>query len=150
MIIKGADTLSRILESYGFLTGKVEQLLELDLIKKLKPYDINARQYGVLIKINEKPNLSQKEIADELRIDRTTMVDFIDHLESLQYLIRIKNPKDRRSYCIQITDKGQDVLENCWGLLTQSEMKILSPLTKEEQHFLKTCLLKILKNAEEC
>ncbi|WP_242220990.1 MarR family winged helix-turn-helix transcriptional regulator [Bacillus cereus group sp. BfR-BA-01380] len=142
--------MSRILESYGFLTGKVEQLLELDLIEKLKPYDINARQYGVLIKINEKPNLSQKEIAAELKIDRTTMVDFIDHLESLQYVTRIKNQKDRRSYCIQITNKGQEVLENCWGLLTQSEMDILSSLTKEEQLFLKTCLLKILKNTEEC
>ncbi|SFD04534.1 DNA-binding transcriptional regulator, MarR family [Bacillus sp. 491mf] len=142
--------MSRILESYGFLTGKVEQLLELDLIEKLAPYDINARQYGVLIKINEKPNLSQKEIANELKIDRTTMVDFIDHFESLQYVIRIKNPKDRRSYCIQITNKGQEVLENCWGMLTQSEMKILSPLTEEEQFFLKTCLLKILKNTEVC
>lgn len=142
--------MSIILESYGFLTGKVEQLLELDLIEKLKPYDINARQYGVLIKINEKPNLSQKEIADELKIDRTTMVDFIDHLELLQYVIRIKNPTDRRSYCIQITNKGQEVLENCWELLTQSEMRILSPLTEEEQFFLKTCLLKILKNTEEC
>ncbi|HDX9580458.1 TPA: MarR family transcriptional regulator [Bacillus pseudomycoides] len=142
--------MSRILDSYGFLTGKVEQLLELDLIERLKSYDINARQYGVLIKTNEKPNLSQKEIADELKIDRTTMVDFIDHLESLQYVNRIKNPKDRRSYCIQITNKGQEVLENCWGLLTQSEMKILSSLTKEEQLFFKTCLLKILKNTEEC
>ncbi|MCM3737050.1 MarR family transcriptional regulator [Bacillus cytotoxicus] len=142
--------MSRILDSYGFLTGKVEQLLELDLIERLKSYDINARQYGVLIKINEKPNLYQKEIADELKIDRTTMVDFIDHLESLQYVNRIKNPKDRRSYCIQITNKGQAVLENCWDLLTQSEMKILSSLTKEEQLFFKTCLLKILKNTEEC
>lgn len=150
MIIKEDDILSRILDSYGFLTGKVEQLLELDLIERLKSYDINARQYGVLIKTNEKPNLSQKEIADELKIDRTTMVDFIDHLESLQYVNRIKNPKDRRSYCIQITNKGQEVLENCWGLLTQSEMKILSSLTKEEQLFFKTCLLKILKNTEEC
>lgn len=86
--------MSRVLESYGFLTRKVKQLLELNLIEKLKPYDINARQYGVLIKINEKPNLSQKEIAAELKIDRTTMVDFIDHLESLQYVIRIKNQKD--------------------------------------------------------
>lgn len=142
--------MSIILQSYGFLTGKVSQLLELDFIEKLKPYHINAKQYGILIQVNEKPNLSQKEIATNLKIDRTTMVDFIDHLESLHYLIRVKNPSDRRSYCIQITEKGQAVLEDCWGLLKQSEMNILSPLTEEEQLVLKTCLLKILKNKEEC
>ncbi|MGE6347813.1 MarR family winged helix-turn-helix transcriptional regulator [Bacillus mycoides] len=138
----------KILDSFGFLTGKVEQLLELDFAEKLTPYNINAKQYGVLMKIDEKPNLSQKEIAEELQIDRTTMVDFIDHLETLHYLIRTKNPQDRRSYCIQITDKGKEVLESCWELLCQSEMDILSPLDKEEQLFFKTCLLKILKHRE--
>ncbi|MFD3449333.1 MarR family winged helix-turn-helix transcriptional regulator [Microbacteriaceae bacterium 4G12] len=139
----------RILDSYGFLTGKVEQLLELDFAKKLTPYDIHAKQYGVLIKIDEKPNLSQKEIADELQIDRTTMVDFIDHLESLNYLMRTKNPQDRRSYCITITPRGKEVLEACWKLLIQSEMEILSALDQEEQLFFKACLLKIFKNKEE-
>lgn len=141
--------MSRILKSYGFITGKVSQLFELNFVEKLKPYDINAKQYGVLIKIAEKPNSSQKEIAEELRIDRTTMVSFIDHLEGLKYLTRTKNPQDRRSYLLMITEKGKQVLESCWDLLERSEGKIISPLNSQEVHLLNDILLKILKNQEE-
>ena len=141
--------MSRILKSYGFITGKVSQLFELNFVEKLTPYDINAKQYGVLIKIDEKPNSSQKEIAEELRIDRTTMVSFIDHLEGLKYLTRTKNPQDRRSHLLMITEKGKKVLESCWDLLEQSERGIISPLNSQEVHLLNDFLLKILKNQEE-
>ncbi|MFF5994892.1 MarR family transcriptional regulator [Lysinibacillus sp. KU-BSD001] len=141
--------MSRIFKSYGFITGKVEQLFEMEFSQKLTPYDINVKQYGVLIKIDEKPNSSQKEIADELKIDRTTMVSFIDHLEALKYLTRTKNPQDRRSYCLTITDKGKQILEDCWSTLEQSEKKILSPLSDQEARLLKDLLIKIFKNQEE-
>lgn len=141
--------MSRILKSYGFITGKVSQLFELNFVEKLTPYDINAKQYGVLIKIDEKPNSSQKEIAEELRIDRTTMVSFIDHLEGLKYLTRTKNPQDRRSHLLMITEKGRKVLESCRDLLEQSEREIISPLNSQEVHLLNDFLLKILKNQEE-
>lgn len=141
--------MSRIFKSYGFITGKVEQLFEMAFSKELAPYDINVKQYGVLIKIDENPNSSQKEIAEELKIDRTTMVSFVDHLEALKYLTRIKNPEDRRSYCLTITEKGKQILEDCWDALEQSEGKIISPLSDQEALFLKELLIKIFKNQEE-
>lgn len=141
--------MSRIFKSYGFITGKVEQLFEVDFSKELAPYDINVKQYGVLIKIDENPNHSQKEIAEELKIDRTTMVSFIDHLEALEYLIRTKNPQDRRSYCLTITEKGKHILEDCWGALEQSERKIITSLSDQEARLLKDLLIKIFKNQEE-
>ncbi|MFJ7951442.1 MarR family winged helix-turn-helix transcriptional regulator [Lysinibacillus sp. NPDC096418] len=137
--------MSRIFKSYGFMTGKVEQLFELEFAEKLKPFNINAKQYGVLIKIDEKPHLSQKEVAAELKIDRTTMVSFIDHLEALKYLTRTKNPKDRRSYSLTITVQGKQILESCWGLMEQSERKILSSLSNEEADMLGGILMKILE-----
>lgn len=141
--------MSRIFKSYGFITGKVEQLFELEFSKELVPFDINVKQYGVLIKIDEKPNSSQKEIAKELKIDRTTMVSFVDHLEALEYLARVRNPQDRRSYCLTITEKGKQILENCWGALEQTERKIISSLSDQEARLLKDLLIKILKKQEE-
>lgn len=141
--------MSRIFKSYGFITGKVEQLFEMAFSKELAPYDINVKQYGVLIKIDENPNSSQKEIAEELKIDRTTMVSFVDHLEVLKYLTRTKNAQDRRSYCLTITEKGKQILEDCWGALEQSERKIISSLSDQEARLLKDLLIKIFKNQEE-
>nr|WP_257985634.1 MULTISPECIES: MarR family transcriptional regulator [Bacillus] len=106
---------------------------------------MNARQYGVLIKVNEMPNSSQKEIAEELKIDRTTMVDHVDHLESLKYIARVKNPEDRRSYCLSITEKGKQTLDKCWEILQQSEQNVLAALDNEEKALFKRYLKKILK-----
>lgn len=142
--------MSDIYKSFGFLTGKVEQLLEADFAEKLKPYCINARQFAVLIKVKERPNTSQKEIGEDLRIDRTSMVEHIDKLESLQYIQRLKNIKDRRAYCLSLTEKGNEILNECWGLLDLSESNVLSVLEDEEKNMFKKHLIKILnRNGEE-
>lgn len=64
--------MSKLFDSYGFLIGKIVQLLEKDFIDKLMSFKIDARQYGVLVKVYERPNMSQIQIAEELKIDRTT------------------------------------------------------------------------------
>lgn len=145
----GGVKLSDIFKSFGYLTGKVGQILEEDFIEQLKPYDINARQFGVLIRIKERPNTSQKEIAEDLKIDRTSMVDHVDHLESLHYINRDKNLKDRRSYCLTLTEKGEKTITDCWELMNQSERNVLSALEDEEKEAFKKYLIKIVKRIGE-
>ena len=137
--------MSKLFESYGFLTGKVVQFIEEDFIDKLKSFDIDARQFGMLVKVYESPNMSQIQIAEELKIDRTTMAERAEQLESLNYISRVKNPKDKRTYCLNITKQGIELVESYWKLLEQSENKILSPLSDEEKEIFKNYLLKIYK-----
>lgn len=61
----------------------------------LSPINIDARQHGVLLFIKENPNSSQKTISERLQIDRTTMVSHVDHLETLYFVERTKNPCNR-------------------------------------------------------
>lgn len=68
-------------KSYGFLLGKVLQEMESKFAYGLVDFNINARQYGVLLFIEGNPYSSQKDISENLQIDRTTMVSHIDHLE---------------------------------------------------------------------
>lgn len=145
----GGIKLSDIFKSFGFLTGKVEQMLEEDFIEQLKPYGINARQFGVLIRIKERPNTSQKEIAEDLKIDRTSMVDHVDRLESLHYINRDKNSNDRRSYCLNLTEKGKKTVDDCLELMNQSEREVLSALEDEEKDAFKKYLIKIVKRIGE-
>ncbi|MGM0939895.1 MAG: MarR family winged helix-turn-helix transcriptional regulator [Bacillota bacterium] len=134
------DTLN---QSYGFLLGKTLQQMEGKFAGALAPLNIDARQYGVLLFIKENPNSSQKTIADRLQIDRTTMVSHVDHLETLDFVERIKNPSDRRAYSLLITEKGSNVLESCWSLLQNTESEFLSPLNEHEKQILKRILMKI-------
>ncbi|MBD8006698.1 MarR family winged helix-turn-helix transcriptional regulator [Bacillus norwichensis] len=130
-------------QSYGFLLGKVLQKMEIKFAEGLSPFEINARQYGVLLFIEGNPHCSQKDISEKLQIDRTTMVSHIDHLEGLGYVERTKNPNDRRSYNLLITAKGKDVLDSRWEFLTHTEAEVLAPLSEPEQQLLKEILIKV-------
>lgn len=55
--------------------------MEIKFAVGLVDFNINARQYGVLLFIEGNPYSSQKDISENLHIDRTTMVSHIDHLE---------------------------------------------------------------------
>ncbi|MCK6207674.1 MarR family transcriptional regulator [Bacillus infantis] len=130
-------------QSYGFLLGKVLQRMENNFAEGLAPYDINARQYGVLLFINGNPYSSQKDISENLQIDRTTMVSHIDHLETLGFVERTRNPNDRRSYSLLITPKGNDVLDSRWQFLINTELEVLAPLSDQEKQLLKEFLIKV-------
>ena len=130
-------------QSYGFLLGKVLQKMETKFVEGLSPFEVNARQYGVLLFIEGNPYSSQKDISENLQIDRTTMVSHIDHLEGLGYVERTRNPNDRRSYSLLITAKGKDVLDSRWEFLIHTELEVLSPLSDQEKQLLKELLIKI-------
>ncbi|MCH1626750.1 MarR family winged helix-turn-helix transcriptional regulator [Fredinandcohnia quinoae] len=133
-------------QSYGFLLGKILQQMENKFAEGLIPFNINARQYGVLLFIQENPYSSQKDISDNLQIDRTTMVSHIDHLETLGIVERAKNPNDRRSYSLMITEKGNDVLDSRWEFLNNIELGVLAPLNHNEKQLLKDLLVKVWKS----
>ncbi|MED4155169.1 MarR family transcriptional regulator [Priestia aryabhattai] len=133
-------------QSYGFLLGKALQQMEQEFAEGLAPFNINSRQYGVLLFIEENPYSSQKDISDNLQIDRTTMVSHIDHLETLGFVERTKNPNDRRSYSLLITEKGKEVLNSRWKFLTDVESEVLAPLNQQERQLLKDFLIRIWKS----
>ncbi|WP_313799567.1 MarR family transcriptional regulator [Cytobacillus sp.] len=130
-------------QSYGFLLGKVLQQMETRFADGLAQYDINARQYGVLLFIEGNPYSSQKDISESLQIDRTTMVSHIDHLETLGFVERTRNPNDRRSYSLLITPRGNDVLNSRWEFLIKTELAVLAPLSQQERKLLKDLLVKV-------
>lgn len=134
--------MERLTQSYGFLFGKVMQQMEKKFAEALTPFNINARQYGILLFISESPYSSQKVVAEKMQVDRTTMVSHIDHLETLNFVKRTKSQTDRRAYGLIITEKGKEVLESCWGFLVNTELEVLSPLNKNEIQSLKQLLKK--------
>lgn len=135
--------MNRIQDSYGFLLGKALEKMTLRFDAALNAYQISSKHYGVLLVIHTTPGVSQKEVGDIQRIDRTTMVAMIDELETLGYVQRVRNPNDRRAYHLILTPAGLSVLERCLKLLEDIEMESLQPLSPEEAAQLKTMLQRL-------
>jgi DNA-binding MarR family transcriptional regulator len=136
-----------IFDSYGFLFGKVLETMVNTFEGRIREYAITAKHYGIMLVIHSNPNVSQKEIGEIQRIDRTTMVTLIDYLENIGFVKRIKNPSDRRVYYLSLTDKGINVLDECLDILEKCELTALKPLSGEEMAKLKEWLLKIYQQA---
>jgi len=91
------------------------------------------------------PEATQQQVGEVIHADRTTTVKKVDHLESLGYLIRVKNTVDCRMYNLQPTDKSEHMLKQLWPLLINCERSVLSPLMDEEVENLNNIFIKLVK-----
>ena len=101
--------------SPGFLPGEAAQRGAELVEQALSPLALKARHYGVLVALQDLGSLSQHELGQLLRIDRTTMVAVVDHLERQGFVLRGLHPVDRRTHQVQLTAAGQAALEQAGG-----------------------------------
>ncbi|MFI0409357.1 MarR family winged helix-turn-helix transcriptional regulator [Actinomadura sp. 3N508] len=92
--------------SIGFLLNKAGQLLTAQFEAELAPYGLSARSWGVLRFIEVNGAQSQQHISEQLRIDRSTMVNLVDDLEQRGYVVRLRDRQDRRRYAVTLTEYG--------------------------------------------
>lgn len=107
-------------------------------------HDLGLTQYLVLDMLATVGALSQQELAEGLRTDRTTMVGTVDALESAGLVARERNQKDRRAYIITITNAGGDALAAVNADADALEEEFLGRLTDTERTHLVELLAKIL------
>ena len=87
---------------------------------------------------------SQQVLSEELRIDRSVMVGVCDDLEKSGYVRRERNPRDRRSYAVTITDAGRTRLRAAEQAIPAYLDQTFAALTAAERGQLTTLLGKLL------
>jgi DNA-binding MarR family transcriptional regulator len=76
-----------------------------------KKYGITVRQFWILL-IASHRSVSQGVIADGLDINKNSMVDLIDDMESRHLVRRVRNPENRKECLIEIQPKGSEVFHS--------------------------------------
>jgi DNA-binding MarR family transcriptional regulator len=89
--------------------------------EKLAPTGLRASQYGILVAIRDKGELSVNELAARLELDRTTTGKNLRPLERASYVHVAPSAKDGRSRRITLTAKGL------------ARLKSAAPLWREAQ-----------------
>lgn len=75
----------------------------LSTLAKMVPHLSIDRYHYVIILIDSQENLTQKALAEILHIDKSYMVTILNYLEDKGYVMRNKNPNDRREQLIGLT-----------------------------------------------
>jgi DNA-binding MarR family transcriptional regulator len=93
--------------------------------------------------------LRQKQLTELMRINASTMSEFIGHLESDGYVERNVDPSDKRATLITLTEKGRARACELQDERKEKMNQLFSPLTEEERTELFRLLNKLQRRAEE-
>jgi MarR family transcriptional regulator, transcriptional regulator for hemolysin len=140
---------------------KLDQVLFFTLEKSIKTYrqfaqrqidkagiDITIDQWLVLRSIQDWPDISQHQIAENLFKDFASVTRMIELLVKKEYLQREFHKTDRRRFNLVITKKGQAVIQKVIPVITANRKQALKSLTKAEIENNKTFLNQIIENCK--
>jgi DNA-binding MarR family transcriptional regulator len=112
----------------GYLLKHVQQRLVQAAVPAMAPFGIDGRELAVLTVLGADLPLSQQEAAEQLGIDRTTMVAHVDALEGKRLVERRRSPQDRRKNIVELTSAGQKCLREAGRARDEVERDFLAPL----------------------
>lgn len=128
----------------GYLLKHAHREMDRLSNEALAPLGIDARELGILLVIASHEPGSQQQVAERLGIDRTSMVAFVDSLESKGLLTRHPHPDDRRRNIVELTDAGHHTTRTASEVTQRAEATLLAALTTDQAQQLRGALQRIL------
>ncbi|MBF0166602.1 MAG: MarR family transcriptional regulator [Alphaproteobacteria bacterium] len=131
----------------GFLDGLIGFRLRLaqvslfeDFERALRPFDITPTRFGALVLIEANSGLSQMQLAKAIRLDRSTLVALLDHLEGKGLVKRRPSPTDKRTNELVLTDEGRKLLTKAKRRVQEHEKRLFGKLSASDRAELKRML----------
>jgi DNA-binding MarR family transcriptional regulator len=128
--------LGRLLVQLGFLAAR--RFGEL-----LAPLGLEPRQAGLLLGLAAHEGTSQQALAELTGLNPTRMVFLVDELEQRGMVERRRNPADRRSHALYLTERGRDTLRQTQQVVAADERSLGASLTEAEHTQLVGLLRKV-------
>ena len=114
--------------SVGFIVNTTAKAFQKALDAELrKNVGVSISQWRVISTLVRQPGITQKEIADRVGIEGSTLVPIIDKMEKDGFVKRKLDDKDRRINRIYLTAKADDL----WNSMIECALKIRKLSTKE-------------------
>ena len=136
---------------YSLLPGLLGYHLRLTQLAVFKDFSeavedpqITPSLYAVLVVIGANTGLKQTELADAVRLDRSSVVSVIDKLEKRKLVVRQRVEGDRRTNALALTGAGQALLDELTSRVETHEARLAENLSERERATLIRLLGKIL------
>lgn len=94
---------------------------------------LGSGQMPLLVTIREERGISQKDLAEKLKKDKTTIAKAIKRMEKAEYIERRKDEIDKRVYKLYLTPKGEEAYPKVVEYLGEIEAKLNKAFTQEEK-----------------
>ena len=134
-------------KSIGFKINQTANKLNNKYNQLLQEYDIAPEQRATLEIIKYETDVNQTKIANISGKDKTTISRTLNTLEKKGFIT--KSQKDKRTNLIEITLKGEDILNNSSTKVNSFRKNLISKLNDDEVTNLILLLEKVAFSVEE-
>jgi DNA-binding MarR family transcriptional regulator len=125
-VVREMNSVALLLVQLGFHVARL-------FGERLAPLGIENRQAGTLSRLAANQGRSQQAIAELIGVNATRMVFLVDELEGLGLVERRRNPADRRSHALYLTDAGTAMLDRVKAVTAEHEAWIGAGLSDAER-----------------
>ncbi len=108
------------------------------------PEDTHVREAAILSILAERGAMSQRTLGEVTHVNRSLIVKLVDGLETKGWVVRDRNPDDRRSYALRITPAGESASARLNQDLDKAEAELTANLSGPEVERLKRRLRGLL------
>lgn len=93
------------------LLSDVGRMIRTEADRRARSHDMTRAQWVMLIRLQNEPGLTQKELAELLEVEPITVARLVDRLESRGLIERRADPQDRRCWRLHLLPASQPVLD---------------------------------------
>jgi DNA-binding MarR family transcriptional regulator len=120
------------LASIGFLLHLAQSRLRDAVVEAIDGSGLHPGQLAVLGVLSDRGGMSQRRLGELTRIEKSSMVLYLDGLESEGWVRREPDPEDRRAHVVQLTAKGARDFAKLGPRLYRAQQRFLEPLSVAE------------------
>ncbi|QOT00014.1 MarR family transcriptional regulator [Brevibacterium sp. JNUCC-42] len=116
--------------------------------KDIRQYDLNPTEFGVLELLFHRGRQPLQQIGDKILISSGNITYVVDKLEKKGYLLRKPCPNDRRVIYAELTQDGEQFLQDIFPKHQEKLAEALNGLSSEEKEIAIVLLKKLGKSAQ--
>ena len=120
------------LTSIGFLLHLAQSRLRDAVVEAIEGSGLHPGQLAVLGVLSDRGGMSQRRLGELTRIEKSSMVLYLDALESEGWVRRDCDPDDRRAHIVHLTWKGTRDFAKLGPRLLSAQQRFLEPLSAAE------------------
>lgn len=124
----------------NYLLTTSQHVVFQEMSAQLAPFDLTPVQYGVLYCLWIKNKTNPKDIAEELKLENSTISGVLDRMEKKDLIERQINKNDRRFVEISLTEKGISLQNQVLSTVEHVNQKVMAAIPEDKRDELKTCL----------
>lgn len=137
--------MAEILRPIGTIARALDSIANVEF----KQFDLTKGQYLYLARICENPGIFQDQLAEMIKVDRTTAARAVQKLEAKGFVVKQADADNKKIRRIFPTSKGQAIYLNILRENVYSNQVALKSLTNNEADELERLLHKVSGNIDD-